>query len=292
MNKDRQIAVGNMVHNAGAYSIKPNEPFIFVSKILSPDYVDIRLILGKEKFRTPIINYLVETIKGTGANPDYICGVVTADVPFASIAAHEMKTGMFYIRDSEKGHGKRRLIEGVPEGAIEDKECIHVGDLISVGTTGNLAHKEITKEGGRLPYHVPVFNRLQGGPENLRALKPPVETIALCEMDDGFYQIGIEQGKYTTTDLEEVFKARSYSDKSQWGREFLSENPDFVKRQIQKNAKDGVLKKADILESLTGPYKDLLDEFKPELNKWLKELEVNHPVRVEGEEGALFEYHP
>ena len=46
---DSQIPIGNAVHKVNAYSIRPDNPFIFNSRILSPDYVDLSFLYPDSK---------------------------------------------------------------------------------------------------------------------------------------------------------------------------------------------------------------------------------------------------
>jgi orotidine 5'-phosphate decarboxylase subfamily 1/orotate phosphoribosyltransferase len=95
-----------------AILIKPEDPFTYVSGIISPIYVDPRVLVSYPKQRKDIINSLTQTAKEIKDHFDVIGGVGTEGIPAASWLANNLNLPMIYLRSKAKGHGKENLIEG------------------------------------------------------------------------------------------------------------------------------------------------------------------------------------
>ena len=141
----RDVAVSIM--RSKAYEIRPNDPFIYASRIISPDYVDVRLLAGDPEERSRVIGYLSGV--ASSLKPDIIGSHVTADVPFASMVADRLGLPLFYMRGEEKMHGKGKNIEGMREESIRGRNVLHVGDLLTKGTT-SISFAEGTRSVGGL----------------------------------------------------------------------------------------------------------------------------------------------
>ena len=69
--------------DAGAFLIRPNEPFRLTSGLLAPIYVNCRLILGHARARADIADALAADVARRGG--EIVAGGVTAGVPFATM---------------------------------------------------------------------------------------------------------------------------------------------------------------------------------------------------------------
>ena len=274
---ETQEIVAKAVHAAKAYEIRPDHPFIYVSKIISPDYVDIRLLNGDPQQRDIVMEETKDIITKLGPSRFFaFCGYVTADLTFGGILSDWAFKPYFYVRDSEKGHGAAKRIEGVKPEQLEGKEVLHIGDLLTRGTTSKKLADVMKETGATLKYHVPIFDRLQGGREALSELG--IEVHPACIMDDSFYQTGIKAGLITEKDFEEVQSYRA--DNTGWATNYLRNNTEFFRRELQKPGiiENGEIKTPDVLEVLTVGYPQLKDEFAPYIRGLLKELGVTQPV--------------
>lgn len=236
-----------------AYEIRPKDPFIFVSRIISPDYVDIRLFAGSPRERSQVVGHLSDVTRNL--NPDVIGSYVTADVPFASMVADRLSLPLFYMREEDKAHGRERNIEGMREEDISGREVLHIGDLITRGNTAVSLTNGVRNIEGRISCHLVIFDRLQGGSQVLTALNPPISVMSLCEMDNNFYQAGLDSGDVNQADVDEVFRYRQ--NQKEWAIEFLTQNPEWLKNKIGRSVRNGRLTKKDALEVLTLGYRDV-----------------------------------
>src|SRR4030042_2977503 len=109
-----------------AITLSPKKPYRFTSGILSPIYIDNRLIISYPKIRKKLIDFYINLIK-TQVNSktiNFISGTATAALPQASLIAYKLKKPMIYVeiikgeKNKTKIGGKlRRLRRGI---VIED----------------------------------------------------------------------------------------------------------------------------------------------------------------------------
>ncbi|WP_172369743.1 orotate phosphoribosyltransferase [Sporosarcina jiandibaonis] len=122
--------IAEILLNAGAVEINPNEPFTWASGIESPIYCDNRLTMSDPAGRRQIAEGLADLIRTNYPDTTIIAGTATAGIPHAAWVADILGLPMVYVRSSAKGHGRSRQIEGkITRGA----KAIIVEDLISTG---------------------------------------------------------------------------------------------------------------------------------------------------------------
>jgi len=128
----------------GAVSLKPAEPFRFVSGILSPIYCDNRLLISYPEKRESIIQGYLSAIDKPDMEFDVVAGTATAGIPWSAWIADRLDKPLIYIRAGAKDHGKLNVIEGkVERGA----RAIIIEDLISTGGSSIRAVHAV-REGG------------------------------------------------------------------------------------------------------------------------------------------------
>jgi orotate phosphoribosyltransferase len=110
-----------------AVTLNPGKPFKFASGILSPVYIDCRLLMSYPKERRIIRDLYISNIKKVG-NFDLIAGTATAGIPHAAFISEKMNIPMIYIRGKSKDHGKGNQIEGL---ISKNQKVAIIEDLIS-----------------------------------------------------------------------------------------------------------------------------------------------------------------
>jgi len=63
-----------------------------------------------------------------------------------------------------------------------------------------------------------------------------------------------------------------------WSREFIRENPEFLKEKLAGVVELGYVKDMAPLEVLTKGHPEIKDEFEPKVRDWLVELEVKQEL--------------
>lgn len=107
-------------------------PISFSSGIVSPVFIDNRLIISYPEIRDKILNSFLQIIKENigEENIDVISGTASAAIPHAALIAERLDKPMVYVRSREKAHGKENKIEGV----IRKKQrVVVIEDHISTG---------------------------------------------------------------------------------------------------------------------------------------------------------------
>lgn len=153
MDKNIANKTAELLLDIKAIEIKPKKPFKFTSGILSPIYIDNRIIISYPKVRDKIINYYIWVIKNKIGfkNVELLSGTATAAIPHASFIAQKLNLPMVYVRDAKKGHGKQNQIEGIVK---KGQKVVIIEDHIS--TAGSLISniRAVRRAKGKVRYGV------------------------------------------------------------------------------------------------------------------------------------------
>jgi orotate phosphoribosyltransferase len=139
--------------------------FKLASGILSPYYVDLRLIPSDpEAFRRVVAMY--STVLGAGINrrAHRLAGIPTAGIAYAAVLAYNLEKPFLYVRKEPKDHGRARKIEG---SLLPGDRILVLDDVITTGQNIVDAVDAIRSEGGVVEDAVVLLDRQQGGKANL-----------------------------------------------------------------------------------------------------------------------------
>jgi len=154
--------------------------FKLASGILSPYYVDLRLIPSdSEAFRRVIGFYSTIITPTLLRRVKRFAGVPTAGIAYAAVLAFNLSKPFLYVRKEAKEHGRGRRIEGVLQPG--DKVLV-LDDVITTGKNIIEAVEAIRAEGGVVEDTVVLLERQQGGEVNL--LKLGVKLHAFANMKE------------------------------------------------------------------------------------------------------------
>lgn len=109
-----------------------SEQIMLNSGVMSPIYIDNRLIISYPEVRDLIVEGFLLTIAEYLSDDtiDIISGTASAAIPFAALIAQRKHKGMVYVRSKEKGHGKENKVEGVIK---KGQRVLVIEDHISSG---------------------------------------------------------------------------------------------------------------------------------------------------------------
>lgn len=144
--------VAKILLKVKAITLNPNEPYRFVSGILSPIYCDNRLLMSYPKERKKIVDFFIKVIKDKKF--DIIGGIATSGICWAAWIAEKLDKPMVYIRAKTKEHGKENLVEGKLE---KGQKVLVVEDLISTGGSSLRAVSAVRENGGMVEDCVAIF---------------------------------------------------------------------------------------------------------------------------------------
>ncbi|MCD6215519.1 MAG: orotate phosphoribosyltransferase [Candidatus Aenigmarchaeota archaeon] len=193
--------VSEMLLKIKAISANIENPFVFVSGIHSPVYVDCRRIISFPRERKRIIE-LFEKIarKDIGLeNFDIVAGGATAGIPYAAFLASKINKPMIYVRKKPKDYGKKRQTEGILE---KNQKVLLVEDLVTDGGSKINFFNGIKNDGGIPSYCLVVFS--YGQPVILEKMKEwNVKLFWLTDWDTTL-EIARRKGYFSGDEYKEV----------------------------------------------------------------------------------------
>lgn len=167
--------VAAILLNIGAVLFSRSKPFKFTSGLLSPVYVDNRLIISHPKERKFITKSLVEKIKTEIGMPDIIAGIATGGIPHAAWIASELDLPMIFVRSKPKEHGRGNQVEGLLR---RGQKVLVVEDLVSAASSSTNVIKAIRKLGGVVKDEIAIYtHNLKESEENFKKLKVKLHYI-------------------------------------------------------------------------------------------------------------------
>jgi orotate phosphoribosyltransferase len=142
--------------------------FKLASGILSPYYVDLRIIPSDPEAFRRVVNYYLALIEPKMAKRvQRLAGIPTAGIAYAAVLAFRLSKPFLYVRKEAKEHGRERRIEGLLQPG--DKVLV-LDDVATTGKNIIEAAEAIRSEGGIVEDAVVLLDRLQGGAVNLRKI--------------------------------------------------------------------------------------------------------------------------
>lgn len=132
--KYHQLAeeIASLLLKVKAVKFNFKQPTVFSSGVVSPVYIDNRVVISYPRVREVVLGGFLQVIKDKVGedNVDVISGTATAAIPFAALVAQRLDKGMIYVRSKEKGHGKENKIEGIVK---KGERVVIVEDHVSSG---------------------------------------------------------------------------------------------------------------------------------------------------------------
>jgi len=137
--------------STGALRVNVAEPIRWTSGVLSPIYVDCRVVIGFPDQRRALLDGLEELIKDKIGmdNFDVIAGGATAGIPMSSILAERLNKPLAYVRGKPKEHGAGRQVEGAD---VSGKRVLLFDELIARGSSVSAFCPALRAAGAKLDH--------------------------------------------------------------------------------------------------------------------------------------------
>lgn len=139
--------VANILLDIGAVLFSRNRPFKFDSGILSPVYVDNRILISHPKERRIVVDELTDLIKKHFSGIDVVAGTATAGIPYTAWIAEKLNLPMVYVRSAPKDHGRKNQVEGQLK---RGQRVVIVEDLVSTGSSSIRVADALKKQGAEI----------------------------------------------------------------------------------------------------------------------------------------------
>jgi uridine monophosphate synthetase len=128
--------------------------FILKSRVESPFYIDLRLIISYPKLLNNISKLIYKEIKNL--HFDNICGVPYTALPIATTISSNNNIKMIIRRKEKKQYGTKKIIEGVYK---ENETCLIIEDIITTGSSIIETKNELNNVGLNVNDAIVLINR-------------------------------------------------------------------------------------------------------------------------------------
>jgi orotate phosphoribosyltransferase len=179
----RRVARLRQIISEKSYEQGPE--FTLASGAKSKFYFDMKPTAFDPEGATLIAELILDELANRPV--DFIGGLEMGAVPVIAAVAMKSFGGLnlpgLFVRKEAKGHGTRRLVEGIEAGAsVEGKNVVLVEDVTTSGGSVMKAVEAVREAGGSVDTVITIVDRQEGATTNLR--NEGIELVALLTADD------------------------------------------------------------------------------------------------------------
>lgn len=166
---------------------------------------------------------------------DYISGGERRDWVFSNIIAYLLgKPHITIFKDMSVLESDSNFVTTKNITDINNAKVLHISDLITEAASYvNLWIPAIEKLNGKIEWTITIVDRMQGGPEKI--LEKGVKTFALIKVNKDLFKTAKEKGIMSEDQYNMIDKYMD--DPYNVMRNFLLQNPEFIKKSLQGEGK-------------------------------------------------------
>jgi len=174
-NTEQSKKIAKILFEIGAVTFSRSRPFRFDSGLLSPVYVDNRILISYPKERKIVTAELLKLIKDKVNKFDMVAGVATAGIPHAAWIADKLNKPMIFVRSKPKDHGKGQQVEGK---LSRGQKVLVIEDLISTAGSSKRVIEAIRSQGGVVSDEVAIYSHnLKEADKNMNQVKVKLHNL-------------------------------------------------------------------------------------------------------------------
>lgn len=210
-NNNLSEKISEILLKINAVSLNAKEPFKYDSGILSPVYIDNRLLISYPQERQIIRDLYIDAMQSTEGQFDLIAATATAGIPHAAWIADKLNLPMVFVRGKVKDHGKGNRVEGV---VTEGAKTAVIEDLISTGESSIETAEAIRQAGGKVNYIFAIITyEMEKSKENFA--KNNLQLISLTTFAD-VLKVAQDSGQISQKENETILEW--VKDPPSWGK--------------------------------------------------------------------------
>ncbi|MCI4439002.1 orotate phosphoribosyltransferase [archaeon] len=174
--------------------------FKLSSGLSSNYYIDLRPLPSYPRLLKLAVLELKEALKEELSQDVGIATIELSGIPLATALAYATERPLIYVRKKQKDYGTKSLIEGDLSSA---REFIVVDDVLTTGSSVLQVVSELRSNGVSVKTAAVVFDRLQGGEENL--LKNNVRLRKVFDIGEAAVMLK-QRGLISQDELNKILK--------------------------------------------------------------------------------------
>lgn len=208
---EQSVLIAKDLLRIGAVFIRPDEPFIWASGIVSPVYCDNRLTLSDTEVRLHVETGIANAIREHFPDTEIVMGTSTAGIAHAAIAAHMLDLPMGYVRPEVSDHGRKNQIEG---RLTAGEKVVVIEDLISTAGSVLDVVRALRRAEAEVLGIVSIFTYgMRFSIERLAAAN--VKNVSLTDFDV-VAKVAAEDGYVKPEDVARLIKFRDNPTDQSW----------------------------------------------------------------------------
>jgi orotate phosphoribosyltransferase len=174
--------------------------FKLSSGLSSNYYIDLRPLPSYPRLLKLAVLGLKEALKEELSQDVGIATIELSGIPLATALAYAVEKPLIYVRKKQKDHGTKSLVEGDLSSA---REFVVVDDVLTTGSSVLQVVSELRSNGASVKTAAVVFDRLQGGEENL--LKNNVRLRKVFDIGEAAVMLK-QKGLISQDELNKILK--------------------------------------------------------------------------------------